>query len=184
MNSTFPSSLMMKADALRRRLAALEAAPRPSSDAIRNALRELDDVLEQLRAAAERLQIANDEVVVARQQTLVLEDRYNQLLEGLPLPVIVTDDDGRIEEANVRAADLLNVAQRYLHGKPLLLFLPDREEYFAMIGELRAVGCTFRSLTLRPREQRPRKVTMGVSVIPSSLRWCWQVSEGHVACSV
>jgi PAS domain-containing protein len=181
MNNQFAYTLMMRADAARKRLSQLEAqhgvSPRRSADAMRIALSELNDVLEELRTASEQLQTAMDDVAVARQQAVAFEERYYQLQEGLPLPFILTNETGCVDEANSLAADLLNVARRYLLGKPLLLFIPDREQYFQMLEEVREKGSSAGRVTLRPREQKPRQVTIGVSALPQQTRWCWLISE-------
>jgi PAS domain-containing protein len=181
MNSQFAYTLMMRADAARKRLAQLEAqhdaSPRRSTDAMRTALRELNDILEELRTATEQLQTAMDDVVAARQQAVAFEERYYQLQEGLPRPLILTTETGCVDEANNLAADLLNVARRYLLGKPLLLFIPDREQYFQMLEEVREKGSSGGRVTLRPREQKPRQVTVDVCALPQQMRWCWLISE-------
>ncbi len=181
MNSQFASTLMMRADAARKRLTRLEAqhdaSPRRSADAMRIALRELNDILEELHTATEQLQMAMDDVAMARQQAVAFEERYYQLQEGLPFPFILTNESGCVDEANSLAADLLNVARRYLLGKPLLLFTLDRGQYFHMLEEVREKGSSAGHLTLRPREQKPRQVTVGVSALPQQLQWCWLISE-------
>jgi len=183
MNSQLAYSLMMRADAARKRLTELEekhlATPRRSADAMKVALRELDDVLEELRTATEQLQAAMDEVVLARKHASTFEERYHELHEGLPLPCILTNETGCVDEANGLAADLLNVAQRYLIGKPLLLFLPERDVYFQMIETAKAKGSCAGRLTLRPREQKPRQVSVDVSTLPHQVRWCWLISQVH-----
>jgi PAS domain-containing protein len=181
MTNQFAYTLMMRADAARKRLSQLEAqhdaSPRRSADAMRVALRELNDVLEVLSTATEQLQAAMDDVVAARQQAVTFEERYYQLQEGLPLPFLLTNDAGCVDEANNLASDLLNVARRYLLGKPLLLFMPDREQYFQMLDEVRAKGSSGGHIILRPREQKPRQVTVGVSALAQQQRWCWLISE-------
>jgi PAS domain-containing protein len=181
MNSQFAYTLMMRADSARKRLSQLEAQreslPRRSADAMRLALRELNDVLEELSTATEQLQAAMDDVVVARQQAVAFEERYYQLQEGLPLPFLLTNDAGCVDEANNLASDLLNVARRYLLGKPLLLFMPDRDQYFHMLEEVREKGSSAGQIILRPREQRPRQVTVGVSALTQQQRWCWLISQ-------
>jgi PAS domain-containing protein len=181
MNSQFAYTLMMRADAARKRLAELEekhdATPRRTADAMKIALRELNDVLEELRTATEQLQAAMDDVVIARQQASAYQERYYQFQERLPLPCILTNEAGCVDEANSLAADLLNVAQRYLVGKPLFLFLPEREQYFRMVEIAKEKGSTAGRLLLRPREQKPRPVSVGVSMLPQQTRWCWLISE-------
>src|SRR5262245_34413944 len=181
MNSQFAYTLMMRTEAARKHIEELQASkdstPRRSADAMRSALRELNDVLDELSTATEQLQTAMEDVVVARHQASAFEERYHQFQEALPLPCILTNEGGCVDEANGLASDLLNVAQRYLVGKPLLLFLPERDHYFQMVEDARERGWTRGQLTLRPREQKPRSVTVGVSTLPQQLRWCWLFSE-------
>ncbi|CAA9401470.1 hypothetical protein AVDCRST_MAG94-5938, partial [uncultured Leptolyngbya sp.] len=46
--------------------------------------------------------------------------RYQELFEFAPDGYLVTDAQGKIQEANLAAARLLNIEQRFLVGKPLL----------------------------------------------------------------
>ena len=181
MNTNLAHALMTKTAAAQKRLATLEGreavATKPSAEAMRAALRELSEVLEELRVATEQLHAAFDDLTVARQEALANAARYRELHEGLPLACILSDQDGQVEQANALAATLLNVAKPYLPGKPLLLFLPERESYFRLLDQVRSAGSATQRAMLRPRDRKPRPVSIGVASLPQQLRWCWVFSE-------
>jgi PAS domain S-box-containing protein len=85
------------------------------------AYNSLENTLEELSVAEEEL----------REQTIQLEEerqRYQDLFNFAPDGYIVTDRNGKIEEANLAIAELLDIQQKYLIGKPLINFIP-RQDY-------------------------------------------------------
>ena len=67
----------------------------------------------------------------------------------------------------------LNVARPYLPGKPLLLFMPERDQYFGILERVRADGNASDRAVLRPRDRKPRVVNVGVAALSNQMRWCW-----------
>jgi PAS domain-containing protein len=181
MNNTLAQALTARAATARRRLAAFEGrqvtGAHPSADGMKAAMREVSDLLEELRVATEQLYAASDDLALARREAIANAERYRELHEGLPLPCILTNESGDVDEANTLAATLLNVARPYLAGKPLLLFLPEREQYFGMLDRVRTEGSAGERLMVRPRDRRPRQVRIDVTALPHQLRWCWVFSE-------
>src|SRR5262245_15557144 len=181
MNSEFAHTLMKRADAARRRLAELDAEAsdggRRSGVSLRATLKELDQILSELHIATEQLEAAAHDLTLARQQAVSYEERYREFHEALPVSCLLTTDEGCIEEANSRAAHLLNVGRRYLPGKPLMLFLPERDRFFHLMETVRECGAADGMLTLRPRELKPRLVKIDINVLPQQTRWCWLISE-------
>jgi PAS domain-containing protein len=180
-NNTLAEVLVARAATARKRLSALEGridrSSRPSPDTLKMALRELGDLLEALHVATEQLQAVADDLIAARRDAVAHADRYRELHEGLPVPCILTDPEGCVDEANTLAATLLNVARPYLAGKPLLLFMPERDHYFRMLERVRSEGSAAERAILRPRDRKPRPVTVGVSALTGQMRWCWVFSD-------
>ncbi len=87
---------------------------------------ELQGVVEELHVAEEELRQQNDEL--AAQRTALESERYRyiDLFEFAPDGYLVTDLFGVIREANRAAGDLLDMEQRFLVGKPLMLFTHER----------------------------------------------------------
>ena len=94
---------------------------------MKSALRDLGEAVEALRVATEQLRLAADDIAAARREATLNADRYRELYEGLPMGCVMTNDEGSITDANTFASKLLNVSAPYLAGKPLLLYLPQRE---------------------------------------------------------
>jgi PAS domain-containing protein len=181
MNQNLANVLMTRAAAAEKRLMALshhqESGERTASQLIKSALRELGEVLEELRVATEQLQLASDDIAAARREATLNADRYRELFEGLPLPCVTTTETGCVEQANVRAAKLLNVASAYLSGKPLLLYLPQRDAYFQILEQVKTTGsCVTRAL-VRPRDRKPIETSLNVSALKQQTRWCWVFGE-------
>jgi PAS domain-containing protein len=177
MSSMLTQALMARAAAAHKRLGALQARDESgklsSPDAMKTALRELNDLLEELRMATEQLQAASDDLALARREAGLQAERYHELHENLPLPCILTDDAGCVNEANTLAARMLNVTRLRLPGKPLLLFVPAREQYFQLLEKVRSSGVAADRLLVRPRDKRPRQVGINITTLPNQLKWCW-----------
>lgn len=91
------------------------------------AFKELGVVSEELQVAVEELQQQNEELATARVEVEIQRQRYQDLFELAPDGYLVTDINGTIQEANRAAANLLNVSQRFLVGKPLIIFVTEDE---------------------------------------------------------
>jgi PAS domain-containing protein len=179
MSKMLTDALVVRAAAAQKRLSELQVrqAEKPSAEHTRVALRELQDVLEELRVATEQLHAATDDLSQARREALASAERYRELHEHLPLPCILTDDSACVDQANTLAATLLNVARHYLPGKPLLLFLPERDAYFSILNSVRETGSGASRALLRPRDRKPKPVNINVTVLPHQVRWCWVISD-------
>ena len=91
------------------------------------AFKELGVVSEELQVAVEELQMQNQELIAAQEALEIERRRYQELFELAPNAYLVTDTAGTIQEANHAAAKLLKVAQRFLVGKPLIIFVNEEE---------------------------------------------------------
>ncbi len=177
MNQSLTRVLMTRAAAAEKRLMAMteqqERGERPTSPLSKTALRELSEALEELRVATEHLQLAADDLAVSRREATASADSYRELYEGLPMPCVLTNEQGTVDEANIRASKLLNVAAPYLTGKPLLLYLPQRETYFGLLEKVRIADVARATVMLRPRDRKPVEVNVTVTALKRQLRWCW-----------
>lgn len=105
------------------------------------AFKELGVVSEELQVAVEELQQQNEELASARLEVEIQRQRYHDLFEFAPSGYLVTDVNGTIQEANCAAANLLKVSQRFLVGKPLIIFVveDERQVFHAKLSELQQV---------------------------------------------
>jgi len=145
------------------------------------AFKELGTASEELQVAVEELQQQNDELIAARAALEAERQRYQDLFEFAPGAYLVTDALGTIREANRAAATLFNVDQRFLVGKPLIIFVP-KEERQAFHGQLYCLKQEqeLQELVLRlcPRHSEPFDADLTVATVrnwegkPVALRIC------------
>jgi two-component system, cell cycle sensor histidine kinase and response regulator CckA len=109
---------------------------------LQEAIAEISTSLEELYVSAEELQQQNEELVATRQLVEAERQRYQDLFNFAPDAYLVTDVTGIIQEANYAAAQLLNVRQTSLIGKPLSVFVYQAERQ------------KFRQMMLRLRQQK------------------------------
>lgn len=107
------------------------AAPVSLSELLPDTLEELQTVIEELKVAEEELRQQNEELILARYEIELEQQRYRELFNFVPDGYVVTDEQGIIKAANVIAAQLLNMSQAGLQGKPLAAFvdLADRTSF-------------------------------------------------------
>lgn len=93
---------------------------------------ELDAVLEDLQVSYEEMQtnleaaeIVQEGLLQQIQQIAQRYYHYHNLFQTLPIAYLAADEDGVIVEANETIAQLLNVPQRHLAGKPFILYLSE-----------------------------------------------------------
>jgi PAS domain S-box-containing protein len=103
-------------------------------------------------------------------------DRYRTLFELAPVAALVTDGDGRIVEANVAAARLLDVPVRFLVGKPVQAFVEKRDvralRHF--VSGIRADAPTRVEIRLRRRSGVAFDVAVEATAGGSELFWVLQ----------
>ncbi|MEH2041667.1 PAS domain-containing sensor histidine kinase [Nostoc sp.] len=101
----------------------------------------LMETCEALRETLEELRQQNEELAIAREKAELEHQRYQDLFDLAPDAYLVTDLVGIIKEANYIAAALLSVRQKYLVGKPLILFIAelDRQIFINQLANLQQV---------------------------------------------
>lgn len=91
------------------------------------AFKELGTASEELQVAVEELYQQSEELALTRSQVEVERKRYQELFEFMPNAYLITDAQGKIQEANRAAARLLNIELSYLRDKLLINFIPLQE---------------------------------------------------------
>ncbi len=171
--------LTLRRNAALARLATLEKrAERPGSvspTVITSALSELSAALEQMQVATEQLQLSVDELAGTRQELQQVRQQFTDFIDMLPTPCVWTTASGEIDMANSAAAELLNVSAARLAGRPLMLFLNERQTF---TDALRALNDGLTKVievpaVVRPRERRPRSLRLVGRSLPNDTRHCW-----------
>ncbi len=132
------------------------------------AFKELGIVSEELQVAVEELQVQNAQLEAARKALEVESQRYQELFEFAPYGYLITDAEGTIQETNRVAAKLLNVSQRFLVGKPVLVFVAEDEHqaFHAQITQLQqSEEVKEWVLSLCARDRQPFKALLTASAV-------------------
>ena len=156
-----------------------EHAPEKASPVIKPALRELTTALEELQVANDHLQSQVDELVALRWSAESVQRRLDEYAEAVPVPCLWTDDAGLIADGNKAACELLNISKQRLAGKPLMLFVTDRDRLFGALNRLAdgSAQAVEADMVVRPRERRPRKLRVSGSRLEHDLRFVWFLQE-------
>lgn len=103
------------------------------------AIAALQESLQELDVAETELAQQNEALLGVREALELERHRYRELFDRAPVPYLVTDDRGMIEEANLAASVLFNTPRPLLEGKPLpsLVTAADRLRFRALLQELR-----------------------------------------------
>lgn len=119
-----------------------DAFPSPQPPFMLECLENLQVALEELHVAEEELRQQNEELILARQVVEAERQRYQELFEFAPDGYLVTDSYGTIREANRAAAQLLNIDQKYLIGKPLASFVleEERKAFRSILNQLHTIN--------------------------------------------
>ncbi|MFN6465522.1 MAG: EAL domain-containing protein [Nostoc sp. DedVER02] len=144
--------------------------PNSQQELIVAAFDELQMALEELLAASEELELTR---AAAEREC----QRYQELLNFAPDAYLVTDTAGKILEANHAAATMFSVPQKYLVGKPLILFIAqqDRRLFSSRINNLQQL--TKWVIDLKPRFSKPFPASIRASPVYDSQQklrgWRW-----------
>jgi PAS domain-containing protein len=154
-------------------------APEKAAPVIKPALRELTVAIEELQVANEHLQAQVDELAALRWSALDLQRRLDEFADAVPTACVWTDVAGVIAEGNDAACALLNISKQRLAGKPLMLFVSDRESLFGALQRLRdgSITAVETELMVRPRERRPRRLRVIGRRLEHDLRCVWFLQQ-------
>lgn len=145
------------------------------------AVRELQAAIEELRVAIEHLNEMSDGVAAARGEAQGAEARYDELRESMPTASLFTDDTGVVLGANTAAGELFNISSRHLRGKPLMLFVSDRDGFGRLLKAAQPErGPVATELTIRPRDRKPRRLQVQVQHLTAHQCRCWFFLESPV----
>ena len=102
------------------------------------AFKELYSTSKMVQLAAEELYQQNEELIQTRNWLEAERQRYQDLFEFAPDGYLVTNTEGIIQEANLAAAQLLNVSRQLLIGKPIVNFVPleERQPFRCELSQL------------------------------------------------
>jgi PAS domain-containing protein len=151
-----------------------------ASPILRSSLQELTTALEDLQVANEALQNQLDELSANRLKVEVAQLSLEEFTNAMPLAVVWTDRAGVIEKGNETASQLLNIGKHHFQGKPLMLFVMDRSALFSALRSMcepPSVPSVDVEITVRPRERRPRKMTLSGRRLEHDPRCVWFLHE-------
>ncbi|MEA5602130.1 putative bifunctional diguanylate cyclase/phosphodiesterase [Nostoc sp. UHCC 0252] len=137
----------------------------------------ITEAFEQLNIAIEELLAASEELKVTRTALEKERQRYQDLFEFAPDAYLVTDTLGTIQEANQAAASLLNVHQKYLIGKPLIIFIAQQDHPYFSSQITNFQKLLSWELNLKPRDGKPFLAMIKTSAIyelqEKQVGWRW-----------
>ncbi|MEH2306042.1 MAG: ATP-binding protein [Nostoc sp.] len=154
-------------------------------EVITDVFKELYLALEEMQIVNEDLQQQNEELFNAQQSLIAQGQRYQELFEEVPDAYLVTDSRGVIQEANSAAQNILNISKDFLLGKPLGIFVLEKEliAFHLKLTHLRDHAETPDwkmqewEVNLRPRNKTPIIAAIKVAAIRNQqgnlvgLRW-------------
>ncbi|OYD99705.1 PAS domain-containing hybrid sensor histidine kinase/response regulator [Nostoc sp. 'Peltigera membranacea cyanobiont' 232] len=102
----------------------------------------LQQAIAEICISLEELHQQNEELIATRHLAETERQRYYDLFNFAPDGYLVTDGAGIIQEANHAAANLLNVRQSYLIGKPMSVFVhqTERQKFRQIMLQLQEQG--------------------------------------------
>ncbi|HAX76879.1 MAG TPA: hypothetical protein DCY88_13815 [Cyanobacteria bacterium UBA11372] len=155
----------------------LETRVAQQSDELQQANEELQTMLEEMQVAEEELRQQNEELLKSQQEIELQRQRYQDLFEFAPDGYLVTDVKGNIQEANRAATLLLGVNQKRLIGKPLSVFITQKERKSFRMRLMGLQQVQDWEIQLQPRDGDPFPAMLAVSSIKDlqdeqiGLRW-------------
>jgi diguanylate cyclase (GGDEF)-like protein/PAS domain S-box-containing protein len=132
--------------------------PNSQKELIIAAFDEIQMALEELLAASEELELTR---TAAERECRC----YQELLNFAPDAYLVTDTTGKILETNQAAATMFSIHQKYLVGKPLILFIAqhDRRLFSSQINNLQQLSEWV--IDLKPRFGKPFPASIRASPV-------------------
>jgi len=137
----------------------------------------ITEAFEELHTTVEKLLLVSQELELTRAALDKERRRYRDLFELAPDAYLITNNTGTIEEANYAAATLFHVHQKYLVGKPLILFIAqqDRQLFSSHMNNLQQLPNW--EINLQPRRGKPFPASVRLSAVydenDKQIGWCW-----------
>lgn len=144
---------------------------------------EMNVALEELQVAEEELRQQNEQLASAYSLVEQERQRYQELFDYAPDCYLVTDIDGKILEANRTAANLFQIQQKYLKGKPLINFVPEqhRRSFRTQLLQLREIETLQEwEIQLETRQGDCFDAAISVTTVNDtapSAKWRWLVRD-------
>jgi CheY-like chemotaxis protein len=121
-----------------------------------------------MQTYVETAEIVEQKLLQQNQQFAERYQYYYNLFQSLPIASLVTDADAVILEGNQAIAQLLNVPQRYLAGKPLILYVAEAEHlsFRSRLNQLsQSSGTQVWPIKLCPRGETPVAAELHLDVV-------------------
>jgi PAS domain S-box-containing protein len=144
------------------------------------AFKELGTASQTLEVATEKLFHQAEELLAVRAQVAEERRRYQDLFEFMPNPYLVSDTQGKIQEANRAATKLFKVEQSFLLNKLLVSFIPQQERsaFRSKLNQLHQCDRVQEwTIRMQPRNGDPFDAAMTIAPVRDaqgnliSLRW-------------
>lgn len=118
----------------------VDQAPSPDAS-FSEYLSALSNALEELKTIEEEVCQQNQQLLEARQALEAEQQRYQELFEFAPDGYLITDNHGRIQEANRVAVELLKIEKKYIVGKTLVNFVAQehRNVFRSLLLQLQSI---------------------------------------------
>lgn len=129
---------------------------------------ETRQLLENLELHRAELWVQNEELREAQQELTRTRDAYRDLFERAPVGYLILDGKGRIEEANLRAEDLLEVPRSQVEEADFADFVAstDQDAWFLLRRSLApGMGRLVEELTLRDGPQGSERIVRLEAVV-------------------
>ncbi|HEY9736157.1 MAG TPA: response regulator [Trichocoleus sp.] len=133
-----------------------------------SALEGLELIFEEMQTSLEVAERVEEELLQENQRLAEGYQHYYTLFQRAPVAYLVTDVNGVILEANQAAANLLNIPQNYLPGRPLPLYVEESRRQGFRIGlhELTlSIGTQVLPTAFCPRYGHPLPVELYVDAV-------------------
>uniref|UniRef100_B8HKS6 Putative PAS/PAC sensor protein n=1 Tax=Cyanothece sp. (strain PCC 7425 / ATCC 29141) TaxID=395961 RepID=B8HKS6_CYAP4 len=143
---------------LREQISAWQAHNLRTGQELEAALEDLHLIYEEMQTKLQMAEVVEQGLLQQNQQIALEYYRYQDWFDAAPIAYLVADVNGLILQANQAMAQLLNVPQRYLAGKPLTLYLAetDRANFRTKLNQLSPnAGPQVWQLNLCPRDDQP-----------------------------
>jgi len=138
------------------------------------AWRELDVLLEDLHVMYEQMQTSLETIESDIEELFQQKQHYHDMFQSSPIAYLLTDALGVILETNQAAANLLNVSQVFLVGKPLAMFMSEdsRIAFRNQLNQLsQSSGTQIWQISLCPSKGEPVAAELRVAVTRSIQGW-------------
>ncbi|MBW4540314.1 MAG: response regulator [Myxacorys chilensis ATA2-1-KO14] len=153
---------------IRQQIAALQREDTKAWQEIDAALEDLHTIYEQMQVNLEAIEITQEDLLQQNQQATAGYYHYRDLFQSSPIAYLTTNTDGAILEANRAIAQLLNVPERYLARKPLVLYVAegDRSAFRTRLNQLsQQHGTQVWQMNVCPRNGQPFAAEWHVAIV-------------------